>query len=44
MTNLQVLLVLRPQVLVLGPQSPWKFSRTSHSANCPFCMIMWRPY
>ena len=34
-TNLQVL------VLVFGPQSPWKFSRTSHSANSPLCM--WRP-
>jgi len=45
-TNLQVLvLVIAPQVLVVvfEPQSPWKFSRTSHSANCPLCMIMWRP-
>ena len=28
------------QVLVLWPQSPWKFSRTSHSANCPLCVIV----
>jgi len=34
-TNLQVL------VLVLGPQSPGKLSRSSHSANCPLCMITW---
>jgi len=39
-TNLQVL-VLRPQVLVLGPQSPRKLSRTLHSANSPLCMITW---
>ena len=41
-TNLQVL-VLGSQVLVLGPQSPWKFSGTLHSANCHLCMITWRP-
>ena len=33
-TNFQVLvLVLGSQVLVLGPQSPQKLSRTLHSAN-----------
>ena len=33
--------LLGPQVLVLvlGPQSPRKLSRTSHSANSPLCMI-----
>ena len=30
----------RPQVLDLGPQSPRKFSRTSHSANSPLCMTI----
>jgi len=43
-TSLQVLvLVLEPQVLVLGPWSTWKLSRTPHSANSQLCMITWSP-
>ena len=33
--------VLGLQILVLGPQSPWKLSRTSHSANSLLCVITW---
>jgi len=29
--------------LSLDQKSPWKFSRTSRSANCPWCTITWRP-
>ena len=39
--TLALVLVLEPQILVLGPQSPEKLSRTSHSANSPLCMITW---
>jgi len=36
-TNLQVLVLF----LVLGPKSPGKLSRASHSANHLLCMITW---
>jgi len=44
-TNLQVLVLNCPWISTpCLCQSYWNFSRTSHSANCPLCMIMWRPH